>query len=154
MLSICSVVFVEVPPINPKNNSFVVPAQADMSSKRLDETLLVGMYIASSENKLFVPKPHTRTSLLGLPDTTKSKAIATALAGTVAWGSARVAAYRIGVVVRDEAGLLDDVAATEPALSLPAGLEVRVLESRGGWHHVRLSSGRDGWLSDRVLDVP
>ena len=80
--------------------------------------------------------------------------IATALAGTVAWGSARVAAYRIGVVVRDEAGLLDDVAATEPALSLPAGLEVRVLESRGGWHHVRLSSGRDGWLSDRVLDVP
>jgi hypothetical protein len=80
--------------------------------------------------------------------------ITTALAGSVAWGSARVAAYRIGVVVHEDAGLLDDVAATEATLSLPAGLEVRVLESRGGWHHVRLSSGREGWLSDRVLDVP
>ncbi len=80
--------------------------------------------------------------------------IGTAVAGTLAWGSARAQSYRIGVVQVEGAGLLDDVAATEPALSLPEGLEVRVLESRGGWHHVRLSSGRDGWLSQRVLDVP
>lgn len=79
--------------------------------------------------------------------------IATALAGVVAWGSAHVQSYRTGVVVHEDAGLLDDVAATEAALSLPEGLEVRVLESRGGWHHVRLSSGREGWLSERVLDV-
>lgn len=80
--------------------------------------------------------------------------LATALTGTVAWGSARVQSYRIGVVVQDAAGLLDDVAATDPSLTLPEGLEVRVLATRGGWNHVRLSSGREGWLSDRVLDVP
>jgi hypothetical protein len=80
--------------------------------------------------------------------------IVTVLAGTVAWGSARVQSYQVGVVIHNDVGLLDDVAATEPTLSLPEGLEVRVLSSRGGWHEVRLSSGRLGWLPDRALEVP
>jgi hypothetical protein len=80
--------------------------------------------------------------------------IATAATGTLAWGSARVAAYRVGVVVADGAALQQDLVATGDGTSLPEGLEVRVMESRGGWNRVRLSSGAEGWLPDRALDVP
>ena len=31
--------------------------------------------------------------------------------------------------------------------SLPEGAEVRILEDRGGWLHVELQNGRDGWLT-------
>ena len=30
--------------------------------------------------------------------------------------------------------------------SLPEGAEVRVLEDRGGWLHIELQNGRDGWI--------
>ena len=80
--------------------------------------------------------------------------IVTATSGALAWGSARVASYRVGVVLQDGAALVEDVTATEGGLALPEGLEVRVLESRGGWNHVRLSSGGEGWLPDRALDIP
>lgn len=80
--------------------------------------------------------------------------ILTAASGILAWGSARVASYRVGVVQQDGAALLDDVTAAEGSLALPEGLEVRVLESRGGWNRVRLSSGSEGWLPDRALDIP
>ena len=81
MFSIWSVAFVEVPPMKPKNNSFVVPAHADTSINRLAETVFVGTYFASNENRLFVPMPHTSTSSTGLPATVKSNANATASPG-------------------------------------------------------------------------
>src|SRR5687768_8653402 len=81
MFSITSVAFDDMPPIKPKNNSFVVPVQLETFSRRLADIELVGMYLASNENRLFVPMPHTRTSSSGLPSTVKSKAIATALRG-------------------------------------------------------------------------
>ncbi|MEE3328452.1 MAG: tetratricopeptide repeat protein [Myxococcota bacterium] len=31
--------------------------------------------------------------------------------------------------------------------SLPEGAEVRILEDRGGWLHIELQNGRDGWLT-------
>jgi hypothetical protein len=35
--------------------------------------------------------------------------------------------------------------------SLPAGVEVDLIETRPGWHHVRFADGRDGWIrSDHV----
>ncbi|NOZ02049.1 MAG: hypothetical protein GXP54_09200 [Deltaproteobacteria bacterium] len=80
--------------------------------------------------------------------------IATLLTGLAAFGAARVASYRIGVVVKDQAGLLDDVASAEPSMNLPEGLEVRVLDSRGGFTRVRLSSGREGFVSDRSIGIP
>src|ERR1017187_1526984 len=82
MLSTWTVQLVEVPPSNPKKTSLVVPAHAEMSSRRLAETPLVGTYFAWSEKRVFVPMPHTITSSTGSPATVKSKAIATALLAT------------------------------------------------------------------------
>src|SRR5665213_344569 len=67
--------------MNPKNNSFVVPDHCETSIKVLVESVFVGMYFASSENKLFVPTPHTSTSSIGSPDTVKSNAMPVAFAG-------------------------------------------------------------------------
>lgn len=33
-----------------------------------------------------------------------------------------------------------------PVTSLPNGSNVTILERQGGWYHVRLDSGQDGWL--------
>lgn len=61
------------------------------------------------------------------------------------------------VVVAEEAVLrVADSALAPVALSrpLPAGTEVRVLEERSPWLHVRLANGRDAWLAeDRVARV-
>ena len=79
--SMVSVAFVEVPPRNPKNSSFVVPAQGDTSIRGLAEIAFVGMYFASNVNRLDVPIPHTSTSSTGFPSTLKSNAIPVAFAG-------------------------------------------------------------------------
>src|SRR5882724_3893885 len=81
MFSICNVALVEVPPMNPKNNSLVVPAQADTSINRLAEIMFVGIYFASNVKRLFVPMPHTIASSAGSPCTAKSKAIAAVFGG-------------------------------------------------------------------------
>jgi hypothetical protein len=81
-------------------------------------------------------------------------AVAAAASGTLAYGSHRVASYRVGVVLADGAGLYDALGSVEKALSLPEGLEVRVLDVRGGFVHVRLSSGRDGWVPEDALGIP
>ena len=61
------------------------------------------------------------------------------------------------VVVAEEAVLrVADSALAPVALPrpLPAGAEVRVLEVRSPWLHVRLANGRDAWLAeDRVARV-
>lgn len=77
-----------------------------------------------------------------------------AATGTAAYGSARVRGYEVGVVLADQAALLDDAASTRPAMRLPEGLEVRVLGARGAWIHVRLGSGAEGWMSRDDLGVP
>jgi len=80
--------------------------------------------------------------------------IACLLAGGLAWASDRVSRYTVGVVVQADSGLLPDPAALEPSLRLPEGLEVRVLEVRGGLVRVRLSSGGEGYLPERALEIP
>ena len=35
--------------------------------------------------------------------------------------------------------------------SLPEGAEVRILEDRGGWLHIELQNGRDGWLTQNQV---
>lgn len=73
--------------------------------------------------------------------------------GIAAFGSQRVAAYDLGVVLQDRTGLLDEVAALDPALPLPEGLELRVVEVRGGFARVCLSSGRQGWVPGKSLGL-
>lgn len=36
--------------------------------------------------------------------------------------------------------------------SLPEGAEVRILEDRGGWIHIELQNGRDGWLTTHQVE--
>jgi hypothetical protein len=87
-----------------------------------------------------------------------SLAIASAIlmiaSGLIAFGSQQVERYRIGVVTDGSARFMDDLASTEASMTLPEGLEVRILETRGGWTRLRLSSGREGWVRDRVLGIP
>lgn len=72
----------------------------------------------------------------------------------VAWGAGRVAAYRVAVVVADEAPLYESIDAVERSMSLPDGAEVRHIESRGGFVRVRLSSGREGWVPEAFIGIP
>ncbi|MBP7124839.1 tetratricopeptide repeat protein [Myxococcota bacterium] len=76
------------------------------------------------------------------------------VAGGLALASDRVSRYTVGVVVEPRTGLLPDPTALEPSLRLPEGLEVRVLEVRGGMARVRLSSGSEGYLPERSLAIP
>lgn len=80
--------------------------------------------------------------------------IACLLAGGLAWASDRVSRYTVGVVTEPQTGLLPDPAALEPSLLMPEGLEVRVLEVRGGLARVRLSSGAEGYVPERALAIP
>jgi len=58
------------------------------------------------------------------------------------------------VVVADEAiGYSADSTGSPPRFSapLPGGVEVRLIEDRNGWSHVRLADGRDAWLRRATL---
>jgi len=74
--------------------------------------------------------------------------------GLAAYGSTRVRHYEIGVVTTDQAPMLDDVASTRASLHLPEGLELRVVDARGAWLHVRLSSGAEGWMARDDVGLP
>lgn len=80
-------------------------------------------------------------------------ATAAVLTGIAAYGATRVADYRIGVVLIDQSDLYDDVASVEASLLLPEGLEVRILDTLGGFAQVRLSSGRTGFVPVRSLGI-
>jgi len=74
--------------------------------------------------------------------------------GVCAYGATRVADYRIGVVTATQAGMYDDVTALDPSMILPEAVEVRIIETRGNFIRVRLSSGREGFVQDQVLGIP
>lgn len=80
--------------------------------------------------------------------------IACLLAGGLAWASDRVSRYTVGVIIGSRTALLPDPAALEPTLVLPEGLEVRVLEVRGGLARVRLSSGGEGYVPEQSIEIP
>jgi len=96
--------------------------------------------------------PGRRRSLMG--GLAIGLAVVVGCSGLVLYGADRVSSYRVGVVMEGGAALYDDVAAVEPALTLPEALETRVVESRGGFVRVRLSSGRQGWVAERTLGIP
>lgn len=83
-----------------------------------------------------------------------SLGLALAAAALVAYGSHRVHAYQVAVVVTDQAGLAADATSTRSEVRLPEGLEVRVLANRGAWVQVRLSSGATGWMARGDLGIP
>jgi len=78
----------------------------------------------------------------------------TVILGVCAYGTSRVADYRIGVVTATQAGLYDDVSALNPSMILPEAVEGRVIETRGNFMRIRLSSGREGFVQDQVLGIP
>jgi len=58
------------------------------------------------------------------------------------------------VVVADEAvGYSADSTGSPPRFAepLPGGVEVKLIEDRNGWSHVRLADGRDAWLRRATL---
>lgn len=73
---------------------------------------------------------------------------------TIAYGSYKVSSYRIGVIIRDGAGLYDSIGTVEKSLVLPEGLELRVDDVRGGYVHVHLSSGKEGWVQEDAVGIP
>ena len=81
-------------------------------------------------------------------------AVLATVGGTVAYGSQRVASYRVGVLLGDNTALYDTIDSVEKALVLPEGLEVRVAEVRGGFARVRLSSGREGFIAENAVGIP
>ena len=81
-------------------------------------------------------------------------AVLAAVSGTVAYGSQRVASYRVGVLLGDNTALYDTLDSVDKALVLPEGLEVRVAEVRGGFARVRLSSGREGYIAEGAVGIP
>lgn len=81
-------------------------------------------------------------------------ASATVLSGLGAYASDRVQSYRTGVVLVDQAAVMDDVASTQATVQLPEGLEFRILEVRGTWVRVRLSSGLSGWMAEQDVGIP
>jgi len=81
-------------------------------------------------------------------------AVLSLLTGIASYGSVRVSDYRIGIVLAEGTGFYDEVAAIEPSMSLPDGLEVRVLDARGGFTRVCLSSGREGYVPDDSIGIP
>lgn len=81
-------------------------------------------------------------------------AVVAILAGIAAYGAVRVSGYRVGVVVEQDAALYADLASLDESMTLPEGLEVRVLDNRGGYARIRLSSGREGFLSAGSLGIP
>ncbi len=80
--------------------------------------------------------------------------VLTILAGIAAYGTGRVADYRIAVVTATQAGLYDSVTDLEPAMILPEAVEARVIETRGNFVRVRLASGREGYIQDKVIGIP
>ncbi len=76
------------------------------------------------------------------------------VSGVFAYGAARAASYEIAVVIEDGAPLYDRADALEPRMTLPEALEARVVERRGTLIRLRLSSGEEGWVPDRMLGIP
>ncbi len=86
-----------------------------------------------------------------------------AIAFGLAWASglaslvydARAGRDDLAVVIADEVAArsadssLSPLALPEP---LPAGVEVEILEERGGWARVRLANGRDVWVRASVVE--
>jgi pentatricopeptide repeat protein len=80
--------------------------------------------------------------------------LATVAAGVCAFGAYRASSVKPGVILADRTALLDSPASIEPAMTLPEGLEVRVVESRGGFVRVLLPSGREGFVAEKAIGVP
>jgi tetratricopeptide (TPR) repeat protein len=82
--------------------------------------------------------------------------IAAALsAGGAALVAGRLAERRaaVAIVVAPEAAVREGPEeALRPALRLPEGAAVRLLERRGGSERVRLANGYEGWMSARELE--
>jgi len=75
-------------------------------------------------------------------------------AGVLAYGSNRVASYRVAVVLADGTPMYDAIDSLDKALTLPEGAEVRFIEARGRFARVRLSSGREGYVPEDALGLP
>jgi tetratricopeptide (TPR) repeat protein len=71
-----------------------------------------------------------------------------------AYASSRIVAYRTGVIVVQSAPLMSDITSTEASATLPEGLEFRIIQVRGAWVNIRLSSGLTGWISDSDAGIP
>lgn len=71
-----------------------------------------------------------------------------------AWASSRIAGYRTGVILRDNTPLTTEITSTEASASLPEGLEFRIMEIRGTWVKIRLSSGLVGWIPEDDAGIP
>lgn len=81
-------------------------------------------------------------------------AVAAILTGIAAFGAVRVSGYRVGVVLDQDTALYGDPASLEESMILPEGLEARILDNRGGFARVRLSSGREGFVSAGSMGFP
>ena len=80
--------------------------------------------------------------------------VLTMVTGGGALASARIAGYRTGVILNDDTPLTVEIASTEAAAGLPEGLEFRIVEIRGAWVHIRLSSGLTGWIPEDDAGIP
>ncbi len=83
-------------------------------------------------------------------------AVGLVAATSAGWELRRDALTPVAVVVagdqtlRTGRGAAYEAVLTEP---LGPGVELRVLERRGGWSHVRLASGGVGWLPDEAIEM-
>lgn len=76
------------------------------------------------------------------------------LSGGVTYASHLANDIDIGVIVTDGAPLLAEISDMEPEMTLPEGLEVRIVETRGEWLKARLTSSFEGWLSRKFVGTP
>jgi len=78
----------------------------------------------------------------------------TVATGFMAYATSRISGYRTGVVLTESTPLMTSIASTEPSATLPEGLEFRVMERRGAWVRIRLSSGLTGWIPESEAGIP
>lgn len=72
----------------------------------------------------------------------------------LAVGSYKAESVRVGVILKDNVAMIGELSATEPLMRLPEGLEVRVMEEKGGYVKVRLPSGTEGFVQEKYIGIP
>lgn len=80
--------------------------------------------------------------------------VLTVATGFCAYATSRISGYRTGVVLAESTPLMTSLASTEPSATLPEGMEFRVIERRGAWVRIRLSSGLTGWIPESEAGIP
>jgi hypothetical protein len=81
-------------------------------------------------------------------------AIVTLVALAMLWGQTRLdREIALGVVVLPTAALQDGPHPDARGVPVAEGMEVRILESRGGWSQVELAGGRRGWVANTAIEA-